>query len=166
MTRYRTLVVLFIAALVSACGSGAGDVINTSGENTTGPRQVDRFVGVWQLSTVWSSRSNDDALLVIREPNSDGDAIMVIYDFTDETDSASQCYRQPLGTGRVYDSAEGTVFIDSDVFKLGIVAMSGNAMTIEFQDENDNNGNGNTNERLVATLTEVNQVESDIEPLC
>jgi len=162
------LALLSTVTLLTACGGdGAGDVINTSGENTSGPRLVERFVGIWQLSSGWSSNATDDALFVIREPNDAGRAEVLLYDFTDEADASSACYREPFGNGEAFDSLDEQVFLDFDVFAQGIVAsVDETTITIEFADANDINSNSNSEERLLTTLTAVNQVESDISPIC
>jgi len=169
MTCRLNSVLLFTALLLTACGgSGAGDVINDSGQNTAGPRLVDRFVGVWQLTSSWSSNATDEALLVIREPDSRGRAEILLYDFTDEADIASQCYRPPFGNGDAFDSLTNEVFVDNfDVFSQGILTAAGNNnITVSFVDANDVNGNNNTSERLNTTLSRSGIVESDISPLC
>lgn len=162
------LALLSSITMASACGgSGAGDVINTSGENTAGPSLVEPFIGVWQLSTGWSSNANDEALLVIRQPEEDGRATVVLYDFTDETDVDSQCYREPFGNGEAFDSLTNQVFLDFSEFPNSIISsVNENTMTIEFEDANDINNNGNTDDRITTTLTRVSMAESDISPIC
>jgi len=162
------LALLASVSLPTACGGGgAGDVINASGENTAGPGLVERFVGVWQLTSGWSSRTTDEALLVIREPDQDGRAQVVLYDFTDEADVDSQCYRAPFGNDTAFDSATNEVFLDSTVFTQGILSsVNENTMSISFVDADDINGNGDTKERLSTSLSRVGQTEDSISPAC
>ncbi len=162
------LALLTSVTMASACGGGgAGDVINSSGENTAGPNLVEPFVGVWQLTSGWSTNASDEALLVIRQPDDDGRATVVLYDFTDETDVNSQCYREPFGNGEAFTSANQQVFLDFSEFANAIVSSnSENTLTIAFDDANDINNNGNTTEQLTTTLTRVDMVESDISPIC
>jgi len=165
--RFKPILVL-ASVLMTACGGGAGDVINTGGGNTGNSGLVERFVGIWQLSSGWSSNATDEALLVIREPDSNGRAEMLLYDFTDEADVASQCYRPPFGNGEAYESLDEQVFIDNfDVFTQGkLTSVTENSISINFIDANDINGNSDTSEELSTTATRVGQVESAIEPLC
>lgn len=163
-----TMALVSSVTLVTACGGdGAGDVLNNSGENTAGPNLVERFVGVWQLTSGWSASEPDTALLVFRTPDDDGESEVVLYDFTDETDVASQCYREPFGNGEAFSSLTNEVFINFSSFANGVVASSSeNAITITFDDADDINGNGDTAERLTTTLTRVGLVESEISPMC
>lgn len=163
-----TMALVSSVTLVTACGGdGAGDVLNSSGENTAGPNLVERFVGVWQLSSGWSASEPDTALLVFRTPDDNGESEVVLYDFTDEADVASQCYREPFGNGEAFSSLTNEVFINFSSFTNGVVASSSeNAITITFDDADDINGNGDTAERLTTTLTRVGLVESEISPMC
>jgi len=109
----------------------------------------------------------DEALLVIRAPTSSGVAEVVLYDFTDEADVNSQCYREPFGNGDVEDSLTNQVFINFSEFTNGIVtSIDENTLLIEFEDSNDVNANGSTSDRVSTTLVRVAQTEGDISPLC
>lgn len=162
------LALLAAVSFTTACGGGAaGDAINTSGENTLGISQVEPLVGVWQLRTGWSQNAVDEALLVIRTPQTTGSAEVVLYDLTDQPTDTEQCFLEPFGNGDVEDSLTDEVFINFSEFSNGIISLtSENSIIIEFEDSNDVNGNGNTTERVTTTLTRVAQVESDISPLC
>jgi len=165
--RLPTTLTLCLGLLTGCGGGGAGDVINGSGENTAGPLLVEQFVGVWQLRSGWSSSDPDEALLVIRAPGDDNRSAVLLYDFTDEADVASQCYREPFGNGEAFDSLTDEVFLDFGVFPDGIVSsVSENSISIEFTDADDINGNSNREERLSTSLSRVAQVESDIAPIC
>jgi len=166
--KLRTPLALFASALLSiGCGGGAGDVLNSSGENTAGPSLLEAVVGTWQLTTGWSSSTPDEALLVIRSPDADQRSEVVLYDFTDTADVNSQCFREPFGNGEAFDSLTQQVFLDFSEFEDAIMSLnSENILEIEFTDANDVNGNNNRDERVSTTLTRVLQVESDISPIC
>jgi len=167
--KWRTHLALIAAvSFTTACGGGgAGDAFNTSGENTLGTSQLEPLVGIWQLSSGWSTNATDEALLVVRTPSTAGEAVVVLYDFTDEADTSSQCFREPFGNGTLEDAITGDVFINFSEFTNGIVtSINENTIMIEFEDSNDINGNGNTSDRVTTTLTRVAQTESDISPLC
>jgi hypothetical protein len=163
-----TMALVSSVTLVTACGGdGAGDVFNNSGENTAGPNLVEQFVGVWQLTSGWSTTEPDTALLVFRTPNDSGESAVVVYDFTDETDVQSQCYREPFGNGEAFSSLTDEVFINFSSFTNGVVtSVSENAITITFDDTDDINGNRDTAERLTTALSRVGLVESEISPIC
>jgi len=166
---WRTHLALISAvSFTTACGGGgAGDAINTSGENTLGTSQIEPLVGSWQLSSGWSTNATDEAILVVRTPSTVGEAVVVLYDFTDEVDANSQCFREPFGNGTVEDALDGNVFINFSEFTNGIItSIDENTVSIEFEDSNDVNGNDNTSERVTTTLTRVAQTEGDISPLC
>ena len=165
--KLRTHIALLASTtFLVACGGGAGDVLNSSGENTAGPILVEAFVGTWQLTDGWSTNSPDEALLVLRTPDNDS-AEVVLYDFTDEADINSQCFREPFGNGRAFDTPTRQVFLDFSEFQDGIISSSGeNTISIEFTDVSDINANNDTSERLSTSLTRVFQAESDISPIC
>ena len=124
-------------------------------------------MGIWQLTSGWSVNDPDEALLVIRTPNADNEAEIVLYDFTDQADADSQCFRPPFGNGQAIDSLDDRVFIDFSEFTNGIASpIDENTITIEFEDSNDIDGDANTSERIITTLTRVVMVESDISPIC
>lgn len=163
------LALLAAVSLTTACGSGGGggDAFNTGGENTLGTSLVEPLVGVWQLRSGWSQNTVDEALLVIRAPQTAGSAEVVLYDLTDQPTDTEQCFLEPFGNGDVEDSLTNEVFINFSEFSNGIVSLvSENSIMIEFEDANDVNSNGNTTERVTTTLARVAQVENDISPLC
>lgn len=167
---WRTNLALFACiATTTACGGGggAGDVTNNTGENTLGANLVEPLVGVWQLTSGWSANDPDEALLVFRTPDDDGFSEVVLYDFTDEADIASQCFRPPFGNGEAFTSNDDRVFLDFSEFAEGVISsVDENTITIEFNDADDINLNGEIDDRVTTTLTRVAQVETDIAPLC
>lgn len=163
--------ILGLSLLLFGCGDGGGAAGDTGGgPEDTGPSALDPFVGLWDITGNWDGRDADEAYLVIRAPDENNEAAVLLYDFSgDNPNSNGNCYEPPFNPGRLFESEDNRVFMDHFVYNDATVTLSADdqSMTIEFFDTNDINGNGNIDEVLSSTVTrELSIVEVDLQPLC
>jgi len=151
---------------LAACGGGAGDGAGTGPiAQVDGENPVPAVVGTWQLDGNWQGVEADQALLVIRDVNDDGEAETVIHDF-DETDN---CYFPPgiRGTTKPDDLRGEQIFLDNlPPFYEAILTLENNVLIINYFDRDDTDGDGDTAERRVYMAPNVALTEADIEPGC
>ncbi len=145
-----------------ASGGGAGDAAEDAA--TLAP-----FVGTYDLTGPWQGELDDEAYLVIGQPDASGEARAALYDF-DELDG---CYEAPrsgstIGTLRV-DDFGGGVFLDGLLsFEEATASLgAGGALELNYNDVEDIDGDGNRSERTsyVATRTD-GLAEMDLQPRC
>ncbi len=167
----RLLLIFLLAFGVSACSdSGGGGAGDTDGGGDDGPSELDPFVGLWNITGNWNGFTGDEAYMAIREPDSNNESAVLIYDFAgDNPDSGENCYLPEFDPGRLYVSADDRIFLDHNSFSDATVTLSADdqTLTIVFFDANDINGNGDSNEMLTSTVTRTTGLsEIDLQPLC
>lgn len=151
---------------LAACGGGAGDGAGTGPiAQVEGENPVPLVVGTWNLDGNWQGDEADQALLVIREVDEEGEAETVIHDF----DEVGNCYFPPgiRGTTRPDGLRNEQIFLDNlPPFYDAVLTLENNALNILYFDRDDTDGDGDTEEQRVFTAPNVAQTEADIQPAC
>ncbi len=166
-----TVVAASLAALLSACsdsgtvetGGGAGDTtdIPASAENIL---LIQPFVGLYDLQDNWNGILGDEAFLAIREPGSDGIAEAVLIDF----DDFSNCVPTRPFTGEVrVDPFSTRIFMD-DIFQFDQAELfvTGDTLTIQFNDLGDLDGDGSFTDTTAVQAVEIFIAEMDLGEPC
>lgn len=148
-------------AVLSACGDGgaAGDVSNPIDQFAPSP--IEPFVGVWDLSGPLNGLPEDEALMVIRPVDEDGESRVLIY----ELDARDNCYLRPTSGIAFPDPAfRRDVFLRSVAsFDEGVLDLAGGALVIEYFDSFDIDGDGDRQETSTFVAQPVAVSETDIE---
>ena len=147
--------------VLSACGDGgaAGDVTNPL--DPFAPSPIEPFVGVWDLSGPLNGLPEDEALMVVRPVDEDGESRVLIY----ELDSRDNCYLRPTSGVAFPDPAfQRDVFLRSVAsFDEGVLELSGGSLVIRYFDSFDIDGDGDTEETETFVAQPVAVSETDIE---
>ena len=151
-------------ALLSACGEDTGGAAGDAdpGTDPFAPSPIEPFVGVYELNGPLNGVPEDEALLVIRPVDEEGESRVLVY----ELDSRDNCYLRPASGGKaVPDPAfRRDVFLERVAsFDQGVLSLSGNALVITYFDTFDVDGNGDTREQLSFRAPSVGISETDIE---
>jgi len=153
---------LFMSTLSACGGEGAGDVLDEL--NPFDPTILEPFVGTYDITGSWNGTPNDEALMVIREPESNAESDVVIYDFSNDLGNCYQVFRP----GEAKKEPTGDrIFLDDIVqFDDAVLSLSGTTLIIEYFDSFDGDADGNTTEQITYQAPAVGMLEQDISPLC
>lgn len=166
-----TVVAAALAALLTACsdsgiletGGGAGDTTDTPA-STENNLLIQPFVGLYDLQDNWNGILGDEAFLAIREPGSEGIAEAVLIDF----DDFSNCVPTRPLTGAVsVDPFSTRIFMDDiPQFDQAELFITGDTLTIEFNDLGDIDGDGSSTDTTVVQAVEIFIAEMDLGVPC
>ena len=166
---FRGAVTLFLAAsalALAGCSDGTGGAAGDEGfggPDIFTPSPIEPFVGVWDITGDWNGVDGDQALLVIRPVNADGEADALIYDFV-ETDG---CYFIESRSGKaVPDELRGQrVFLENvGRFYGGELDRSGATLVItHFPTDS---LNADLDDRVRYLAPSVGLTETDVGPPC
>lgn len=169
--RCFTITALTASLWLAACGEsalvetggGAGD-----GDNPSTTQQaialIQPFVGSYDLQDDWNGTPADQAFLVIREPNSEGVAEAVLFDF-DDIDS---CIPSRPSTGDITkDSFSNRIFLDRIFqFDQATLTLSNTTLVIEFVDIADIDNDDNREELVRIEAQRIAVTENDFGEPC
>jgi len=159
-----TAIALLATIVLSACGGGSGDTAPANNNNNSGAEALAPLIGTWQLPGDWRGLENDEAVLRINEPGSDGMAATTIYDYDDaSTGLGRNCYDVD-GTGSVVQSLSNELFMDISAFPDAIVSINAaDNLVISYSI-----GAATSTDRETKTITatRLGLEEVDIAPRC
>lgn len=165
LKHFQPASVLLLSFMLTACGGGAGDDDTNDVPAAIPGAAIEPLVGTWNLPGNWSGEQNDIAYLLIRQPDSNGEADALIYDFDDaSTGLGRNCYSVDGLTGSVTESLTNELFLDLTAFPDAIVSLdAGDNLIVEYTD-----GVSSATNRQTITLVAERVVitETDITPLC
>jgi len=147
---------------LAACGGGAGDGAGTGPiAQVDSENPVPAVVGTWDLDGNWRGVDADQALLVIREIDDEGEAETVIHDF----DESAGCFFPPgiRGTTRPDGLRGEQIFLDNlPPFYEAILTLENNVLIINYFDRDDTDGDGDRTERRTYMAPVSGLTEPDI----
>lgn len=152
---------LLLSACDSSTGAGAGD----TDDSPAAIALLAPFTGFFDLQDDWNGLPGDEAFLIIETPGSDAISPASFFDF----DDFSNCLPQTPSSGVVSKDLLSTrVFMDDILqFDEAELTLSGNTLTIEFNDDADLDGDGDILDRVSVTAQRlgVSQI-SDLGESC
>ncbi|ASJ70382.1 hypothetical protein [Granulosicoccus antarcticus] len=140
--------------LLSACDSSTGG--GAAGDVDDSPAAIALlapFTGFYDLQDDWNGQLGDEAFLIIETPGSDVISPASFYDF----DDISNCVPITPSRGEVTkEPIKDLIFMDGIFqFNEAELTLSGNTLTIEFNDDADLDNDGSTFDRVSVTATKV-----------
>jgi hypothetical protein len=158
------LIALTACSDETGTGGGAGDNLEFDLQDLA---ILTSLVGVFDLTGNWSGREGDAATLVIRAPDADGSAEVVLYDINE---NEGNCTERPIQGLITVDRFlnEPQVFLN-DIFDFDNATLSltnNGSLSITFDDVNDINANGSTDDRVSYLAVPIAILEQDIPGLC
>lgn len=165
LTKLRLLSSILSLSLIAACGgSGAGDGAAEPIDTNAG-MAVEPVVGVWNLPEDWSGEDNDEAVLLIRNPDSSGVAEVVIYNFDDVTTGQGQnCFFND-GEGEISQSLiNSELFLDISAFPDAIVSLNAAGNLVIVFTVGASTATNRETDTLIAEQLGI--TETDITPRC
>lgn len=166
--RINLSICIFTLSILTACGgSGSGDngESGLSQNKAAAIAAITPVVGTWDLPDNWKGEENDEAYLVIRTPNIDGEADALIYDFNeDDPGFEENCYFIDGAEGSAIYSASNEIFLDISAFPDAIVSLNTSGdLSINYTS---GLTTGIDRETTTINATPVGLSEVDLTPLC